>query len=112
LDPSTRLILKEIRRLGVKLINKEVTEINLTPEDFMHFWTRVGEFTSSSISKVHYGHYMATIKCATSTKILAQQLTGVTRSRIPPENWSIGLQVLLEKIAGVCFAGKLRAIQL
>ncbi len=112
LDPSTRLILKEIRQLGVKLINKKGTEIIITPEDFMRFWTRVGEFTSSLMSGVHYGHYKAAIKCATSTKILAQQLMVVARSKIPPENWSIGLQVMLEKIAGVCLVKKLRVIKL
>jgi hypothetical protein len=52
------------------------------------------------------------IKCATSTKILAQQLSVVARRRIPPENWSIWLQVMLEKIASVCLVKKLRAIQL
>jgi hypothetical protein len=36
----------------------------------------------------------------------------VARSGIPPESWSIGLQVMLEKIAGVCLVEKLRAIQL
>ncbi len=64
------------------------------------------------MSGVHYGHYKATIKCATGTKILAQQLTVVARSRIPLENWSIGLQVILKKIAGVCLLEMLRAIQL
>ena len=78
----------------------------------MRFWTRVGEFTSSSMSGVHYGHYKAAIKCATCTKILAQQLTVVARSGISPENWSIWLQVMVEKIANVCLVKKLRAIQL
>jgi hypothetical protein len=86
LDPSTRLILEEIGQLGVKLINKEGTEITITPEIFMRFWTRVGEFTSSLMLRVHYNHYKAMIKCATSTKILAQQLTVVARRRILPEN--------------------------
>ncbi len=31
---------------------------------------------------------------------------------MPPESWSIGLQVMLEKIAGVCLVEKLQAIQL
>jgi hypothetical protein len=30
----------------------------------------------------------------------------------PPEHWSVCLQVMLEKIAGVCLIKKLRAIQL
>jgi hypothetical protein len=68
---------------------------------------------SSSMSGVHYGHYKAAIQHRLSTEILAQQLTGVIAcSRIPPESWSVGLQVMLEKIAGVCLVKKLRAIQL
>ncbi len=64
------------------------------------------------MSGVHYWHYKAAIKCNISTKILAQQLTLVARSGIPLESWSIGLQVMLEKIARVCLVKKLRAIQL
>ncbi len=63
MDPATKLILEEIGRLGMKLINEEGTEIIITPEDFKHFWKRVGEFTSSSMSGVHYSHYKAAIKC-------------------------------------------------
>jgi hypothetical protein len=64
------------------------------------------------MSGVHYGHYKAAIQDAQSTEILAQQLNMIARSSIPPENWSIGLQVMLEKIAGVCVVKKLQAIQL
>ncbi len=32
--------------------------------------------------------------------------------QIPPESWSVGLQVMLEKIAGVCLVEKLWAIKL
>jgi hypothetical protein len=41
-------------------------------------------------------------------KILAQQLAVVARSGILPENWSIGLQIMLEKIAGVCLVEKIK----
>ncbi len=112
MDPATKLILEEIGNLGVKLLNEEGTETIITPEDFKHFWKRVGEFTSSSMSGIHYGHYKAAIQCNISTKILVQQLTVVARSGIPPEGWSIGLQVILEKIAGVCLVKKLCTIQL
>jgi hypothetical protein len=44
--------------------------------------------------------------------ILVLQLTVVARSSIPPENWSVGLQVMLEMIAGVCLVEKLHTIQL
>jgi hypothetical protein len=112
MDPATTLILEEIGRLGVKLVNKEGTEIIITPEDIKSFQKKVGEFTSSSMSGVHHGHYKAEIKCHISTKILAQQLTVIAQSGIPPESWSIGLQVMQEKNSGVCLVKKLRAIQL
>ncbi len=112
MDPATTLILEEIGRLGVKLVNEEGNKIIITPEDFKIFWKKVGEFISSSMSVVHYGHYKAAIECNIGTKILAQQLTVVAQNGIPPESWSIGLQVMLEKIAGVCLVKKLRAIQL
>jgi hypothetical protein len=61
------------------------------------------------MSGVHYGHYKA---AELISEVLALQLTVVARSGIPPENWSVGLQVMLEKIAGVCLVKKLQAIQL
>ena len=112
MDPTTKLILEEIGRLGIKLVNGEGNKIIIMPEEFKHFWRKVNEFTSSSMSGVHYGHYKAAIHNVSSTEILAQQLTVIARSGIPPESWSVGLQVMLEKIAGVCLVEKLRAIQL
>jgi hypothetical protein len=64
------------------------------------------------VSGIHYGHYKAAIQDSLSTKVLALQLTVIAWSSIPPESWSIGLQVMLEKIAGVCLVEKLCAIQL
>jgi hypothetical protein len=96
----------------MKIVNGEGSEIMITPEDFKRFWRVAKEFTSLLMSGVHYGHYKAAIQDALSKEILAQQLTVIARSGIPPENWSIGLQVMLEKVAGVCLVEKLRAIQL
>ena len=106
------MILKEIGKLGMKIVNGDNNEIIITPEDFKRFWKKVNEFTSSSMSGVHYGYYKAAIKDAQSTNVLALQLTVIARSGIPPESWSVGLQELLEKIAGVCLVEKLRTIQL
>ncbi len=112
LDDATKIILAEIGRMGLKIINVEGTEIEITPEDFKLFWRRVYKFTFSSMSGIHYGHYKAAAMDKFSTKLLAQQLTIIARSGVPPESWSVGLQVMLEKIAGVCLVDKLRAIQL
>ncbi len=57
MDPTTKLILEEIGRLGIKLVNGEGKKIIITPEEFKHFWRKVNEFTSSSISGVHYDSY-------------------------------------------------------
>jgi hypothetical protein len=109
MDPATNLILEENEKLGIKLINGEGTKIIITLEDFQQFWTKVGEFTSSSMSGIHYRHYKAAIKCNISTRILAQQLTVVARSRIPPESWSISLLVMLEKKHGSMTSRKARS---
>jgi hypothetical protein len=106
------LILEEIGHLGMKIVNGEENEIVIMPEGFKSFWQKVNEFTSSSMSGVHYGHCKAAIQDDTILAALALQLTVVARSGIPPESWSVGLQVMLEKIAGVCLVEKLRAIQL
>ncbi len=110
INPATKLILKEIGKLGMNIVNGKGSKIIITPEDFKRFWRVVKEFTSLLMSGVHYGHYKATIQDALSTKILAQQLTVIARSGIPPEIWSIGLQVMLEKIGGVCLVEKIQAI--
>jgi hypothetical protein len=112
LDSATRLVLEEIGKLGIKIINGEGSEIVITPDDFKFFWKKVNEFTSSSVSGVHYGHYKAAIQDELILEVLALQLTVVARSGIPPKNWSVGLQEMLEKIAGVCLVKKLQAIQL
>jgi hypothetical protein len=102
MDLATKLILEEIGKLGIKIVNEEGNEIIITPDDFKCFWRKINEFTSSSMSGVHYGHCKAAIQDEMSSEILALQLTVIARSSIPPENWSAGLQVMLEKIAGVC----------
>jgi hypothetical protein len=112
LDPAAKLILEEIGKLGIKIVNGEGNEIVITPDDFKRFWRKVNKFTSSSMSGVHYGHYMAAIQDDLIYAVLALQLTVIARSGVPPENWTVGLQVMLEKIAGVCLVEKLRAIQL
>ncbi len=65
------MILQEIGKLGMKIVNNIKNEIIITPEDFKHFWKKVNEFTSLSMSGIHYGHYKAAIQDALSTKVLA-----------------------------------------
>ncbi len=112
LDPATTLILKEIGKMGLKMLNREGKEIIISPEEFTHFWKTVGEIISSSSSGVHYGHFKAAIQDPMCTRVPALQLTVIACSGVLPESWSMGLQIMLEKIAGVCLVEKLQAIQL
>jgi hypothetical protein len=75
LDPATKLILEEIGKLGMKIVNGEGNEIVIMPNDFKHFWRKVNKFTLSSMSGVHYGHYKAAIQDELSSAVLALQLT-------------------------------------
>ncbi len=88
-------------------MNGEDKEIIITPEDFTYFWKKVGEFTSSLSSGLHYGHFKAAIQDQMSTGVLALQLTAIACSGIPPESWSMGQQVMLKMIAGVRLVEKL-----
>jgi hypothetical protein len=112
LDSATTLILKEIGKMGLKIMNREGKEIIIYPEEFTNIWKKVGEFTSPSSSGVHYGRFKAAIQDQMSTRVLALQLTVIACSGMPLESWSVGLQVMLEKIAGVCLVEKFQAIQL
>ncbi len=85
MDPAMKLILKEIGKLGVKIVKEKGNKIVIMPEEFQSFWRRVNEFTLSSMSGVHYGHYKTAIQDEVSTKVLAKQLTVIARSGIPPE---------------------------
>ncbi len=69
--PSDMVILEEIGKLGVKIVNGKGNKIIITPDEFEHFWSKVNKFTSSSMSGVHYGHYKAAIHNKMSTEVLA-----------------------------------------
>jgi hypothetical protein len=61
--------------MGMKIRNEEEQYIVITPEDFICFWKRVGEFTSSSPPGINYCNYKASTKCKSGGKIHAHQLT-------------------------------------
>ena len=50
LDSATKLILEEIGRFGMKIVNGEESEIDIMTKDFKWFWQKVNKFTSSLMS--------------------------------------------------------------
>ena len=61
---------------------------------------------------IYYFHYKASTNFKLSSEIYVQQLTIIVHSGLYSERWNVSLQVLLEKMAGVCLVEKLRYIQL
>jgi len=110
-DDATALILEEIGRVGVQLTNGDIN-ITITAEEFQYFWRRIKEGTASSYSGIHYGHYKAASHSSRLSAFLAKKITLISRTGCPPERWSYGLTVMLEKIAGIALVNKLRAILL
>ena len=111
-DGKTTLILEEIARLGMSLEPFGEERLELTPEKFRECWRRATERTSSSISTVHFGHYRSAAKSEKLTAFLSKKITVSVRCGCPPDRWGNGLQVMLEKIAGVFLAERLRMILL
>ena len=111
-DATTALILEEIARVGMMMQTADGERLEITPEQFKRYWKQVREDTSSSISTIHFGHYRAATKSDKISKFLSQKITLIARTGCPPTRWGNGLQVMLEKIAGVALVNKLRAILL
>ena len=111
LDNATALLLDEIGKVGMTVVAGHRT-ITISPDDFRQYWRRIKENTSSSASGLHHGHYKAAIQSEMITKVLAQHVNVIVKSGVPPARWSVALQVMLEKIAGICLVDQLRSIQL
>ena len=63
-------------------------------------------------SEFHFGHYRAATHSDRITQFFSNKLTIVARSGCPPARWGLGLQLLLEKIAGMALVNKLGSILL
>ena len=70
LDKATKFIFQEIGEMGRKTKCGEGHEIIITTKDFQMFSKRVSEWTTSSLSSIHYCHYKAAVK----SKILSKTM--------------------------------------
>ena len=111
-DDVTALVISEISRLGLEFSSGSGESITISPEEFRRYWRKARERTSSSLSTIHFGHYIAATTSDKITAFLSKKITVIARSGCPPSRWSCGLQVMLEKVAGVALVNKLRAILL
>ena len=112
LDPATKLLLSEIAKLGKATLTGASAKIVISGEDYTKYWNRINDRTSSSPSGLHITHYKATALDPILAEHFALQMNLIMESGIHPLRWGIALQVMLEKVAGVCLVDKLRSIQL
>ena len=72
----------------------------ITKEDFIRYWKKVRELTTSSVSRLHFGHYKAAAQDDDLSEAHAIILDMVTRMGISLPRWQYGLTVVLEKKPG------------
>lgn len=113
LDPATSLLLVEMGRMGrLTRQNPDADICEITTQQYQHYFCRIKENTASSPSGLHHGHDKSSAQHEQLSEFFAFQMTTIMRSGLQPTRWGMALQVLLEKIAGVCLVTKLRSIQL
>jgi hypothetical protein len=62
--------------------------------------------------QIHFGHYKVAALRKRYAAFFARKLSFIARSGWVPSRWGNGMNVLLEKIAGIALVNKLRAILL
>ena len=86
--------------------------LHITTVDYISYWKKAREDTSSSISGRHFGHYKASATNPTLTYIHTAMCNMSYGKGFPLTRWKSGLTVMLEKEPGVIDVEKLRAILL
>lgn len=111
-DSTTTMVITEMRQLWQSTEEFRRKTFVILPEHFAYYWTRARERTSSSVANIHFGHWKAATRSEVLKSFFAAKLTAIGTYGCPPTRWSSGLQVMLEKVAGVALVNKLRAILL
>ena len=110
-DAETVGMLRLIAEVAAKMRHHPIA-VTITKEDFIQYWRRASEKTSSSYSNLHFGHWKAASRNEGLAELHAMFIQSVCQSGTYLERWSTGLTVMLEKIAGNFRVDKLRAILL
>ncbi len=111
MEDVTTTVIEEIIRL-FKTLQEDHAEMTLGESKFWYYWKKFREKTLLSMSGAHAGHYKSATFSDMVTNFLSRKIMLIARGGCPPERWGHGLQVLLEKMAGVPLVNKLRAILL
>jgi len=111
ISTATAALLSEIGELGKQFADNHIN-IEISPTEFSSIWSKAKEKTSSSMSGVHFGHYIVAAKSKFMSTVLAKKVSLIARTGSPPQRWRNVLMVMIEKKLGCALVGKLRAILL
>ncbi len=103
------MILKEAHNTYTILAQGKI-KTTISVRDYQDYWQSANKKTSSSFSRLHFGHYKAASYSTTLSSLHAAKLSACGRMGVPLAQWSVGLTVLLEKTCGNNFINNLRVI--
>jgi hypothetical protein len=104
---AAALLSHMVRPYPVKSVPSLITET-----EFVQLWTKAKERTSSGPSSIHFGHFKAYASSAYLTRWATTMMNIPYLSGYSPNRWRRGVNVMLEKKAGVVDVDKLRTILL
>eukprot|EP00956_Cyclotella_meneghiniana_P022017 scaffold40896_cov41-Cyclotella_meneghiniana.AAC.6 len=108
---GTKDIFDEVARIR-SIVPKNSVSTDLRRPVWKEKWRGSSEKTSSSLSGLHFGHYIA----GTSSEIIshhhALKATICLKRGFSIDRWKGGMTCILEKLPGCCLVTKLRAILL
>lgn len=110
-DEYTRKFISALQ--ATNLVPEEVgVQTTVSCKDFQNYWKKTREWTSSSISGLHFGHYKAAARSDYLSELNALFTEVSITTGYSPSRWKKGLQVMLLKLEDVYLPEKLRAILL
>jgi hypothetical protein len=110
-DTATSELFAEISNI-CHLVPADSVLITITPLQWKQYWKVVNEETSSSESRIYFGHYIVGSKSDIISHYHAARVLVTLARAILLERWSRGLTVMLKKTLGVTLVTKLWAILL
>ncbi len=84
----------------------------ISMEDYIYHWSKCREFTSTGVSGIHYGHFIASLQDPMMSEIDRKILEISFQTGLGPSRWKQGIDVMIPKKVGSLRAGQLRTIVL
>ena len=108
IDPATKMLLEECSIMHLSMSREELCTL-VAAENYQYYWKQINECTSSSYSRLNFGHYITAADSKTRSKLHAANIFEVTGRRFLLERGGVRVKIFLEKSAGATVFNTLRA---